>query len=55
MLVAIWVASVARAFAIFFDHSLAGPLTGLAFAFAIGIPTIAFNAFVLAEGSRDID
>lgn len=47
-LVAIWVAAVARALAVFFDHSLASPVTGLAVALAVGIPIIALNARVLA-------
>jgi hypothetical protein len=48
-LVLLWIASVARTIALFFDHSLAGPLTGLSIALAVGIPMIAVNARVLSE------
>ena len=52
-LVVLWIASVGRAAAVIFDHSIAGPLTGLAIALAVGIPMIALNARVLAGASDD--
>ena len=48
VLVVVWIAAVACALTVFVDHSLAGPLGGLAVALAIGIPVIAANARVLA-------
>jgi len=52
VLAALWLVAVARSVAVFFDHSLSGPITGLCVALAVGIPTIAANARVLA-GARD--
>ena len=47
-LAAFWVACVVRGLLMLLDHSLAGPVTGLAIALAIIIPIIALNARVLA-------
>jgi hypothetical protein len=49
----VWVLAAGWAFAVAFEHTLAGPLTGLAVALAVGIPTVALNARVLAEGDGD--
>lgn len=51
-LVVLWIVAAARALAVVFDHSLAGPIGGLSIALAIFIPVIAVNARVLA-GSND--
>jgi hypothetical protein len=51
--VVLWVACVARALAVLFDHSLTGPLTGLSVAIAVIIPIIAVNARVLAGRGDD--
>jgi hypothetical protein len=52
-IVLVWIVATARALAALFDHSLAGPDTGLAIAIAVGIPIIAVNARVLSDVSGD--
>ncbi len=53
MIAVVWVLAAGWTLAVAFEHALAGPLTGLAIALAIGIPVVALNARVLAEGEHD--